>query len=66
MQIQNIDVYLYQQKQIDMKNFKVTYKRENGTIDFEVVTCKTVKLTKTINNYFNNINAEILSIYEQL
>lgn len=49
-----------------MKNFKVTYKRENGTIDFEVVNCKTVKLTKIINNYFNNINAEILSVDEQL
>ncbi len=49
-----------------MKTFKITYQRDNGTIDFEIVNCKSAKLTKIINNYFNNINAEILSVNEQL
>ena len=45
-----------------MKNFKITYERENGTIDFEIVSAKSNKLTKSIHNYYFNINAEILSI----
>ncbi len=47
-----------------MKNLKIEYKRENGSIDFEEVSCKTIKLTKSIRNYFNDINAEIISITE--
>lgn len=49
-----------------MKNFKITYKRENGTIDTEIVMCKSDKLNKKIHNYYFHINAEILSINEQL
>jgi hypothetical protein len=45
-----------------MKIFKVIYQRENGTIDFEIVKCKSNKLTKTIHNYFSNINAQILTV----
>jgi len=45
-----------------MKNFKIEYKRENGSVDFENVFCKSEKLTKSIMNYFFNINAEILTI----
>lgn len=45
-----------------MKTFKITYKRQNGSIDFEIVTAKSKKLNKQINNYYYHINAEILSI----
>jgi len=44
-----------------MKNFTITYKRDNGTVDTETVSCKTAKLTKTIHNYYFHINAEILA-----
>lgn len=47
-----------------MKNFKITYKRNNGSIDFEIVLCKTSKLNKAINNYYFNIDAEILIVEE--
>lgn len=49
-----------------MKNFKITYKRENGSIDTEIVMCKSEKLNKNIQNYYFYINAEIISIDEQL
>ena len=45
-----------------MKSFKITYKRANGTIDFEVVSAKSNKLNKSIHNYYYNIDAEILSV----
>lgn len=48
-----------------MRTFKITYKRLNGTVDVEIVDCKTIKLNKSINNYYFNINAEILKV-EQL
>ena len=48
-----------------MKTFTITYKRENGSISTEEVQCRTVKLNKTITDYYLNINAEILNI-EQL
>lgn len=48
-----------------MKSFKITYQRYNGTIDTEIVNCKTIKLNKSINDYYFNINAEILKV-EQL
>lgn len=45
-----------------MNSFKITYKRANGTIDFELVSAKSNKLTKSIHNYYYNIDAEIISI----
>lgn len=47
-----------------MKEFKIIYRRENGTIGFETVNCKTIKLTKKIKNYFSNINADIIVVEE--
>ena len=45
-----------------MKQFKVTYQRENGTIDFEVVLAKNEKSAeKKMSRYCYHINAEILS-----
>jgi hypothetical protein len=48
-----------------MRTFEITYQRSNGTIDTEIVNCKTAKLNKSINDYYFNINAEILKV-EQL
>lgn len=45
-----------------MKEFKIEYKRENGTTDTETVFCKSVKLTKSIRDYYFHINAEILNV----
>ena len=45
-----------------MKNFKITYKRENGTIDTEIYKCRSIKLTKSINMHFYYIDAEIIKI----
>ena len=47
-----------------MKELKIEYKRENGSVDFETVFCKSIKLTKSIRNYFFHINADILNIVE--
>lgn len=47
-----------------MKTFKITYKRENESIDTETVKAKSNKLSKSINDYFFNINSEIITIKE--